>query len=287
MLSLAIVVLLLGSTGCGKPDDPTPAVPTTATVAAFDPVKSVQKLLTGIGTGDPAAASDVDPVDFVQHDLSLANGANGFRDYLASLPPKTVKFTPVRCFRDGDFVVAQSSIESATPGVAFDVFRFRGSKMIEHWNNTCDRPADPNASGHTMTDGPTAVTDDAQTEANKSLAKRFVDEVLIGQKLGGFDSFFDNGNYVQHDPRGIDGTAGLKKAIGDLTEQGAVTGYGKVQRVLGQGNFVLVITAGTAVDKPSSFYDLFRVQNAKLAEHWAVVQQIPAREDWKNDNGKF
>jgi predicted SnoaL-like aldol condensation-catalyzing enzyme len=32
---------------------------------------------------------------------------------------------------------------------------------------------------------------------------------------------------------------------------------------------------------------LFRIENAKIAEHWDVVQEIPAQRDWKNRNGKF
>ena len=35
-----------------------------------------------------------------------------------------------------------------------------------------------------------------------------------------------------------------------------------------------------------AFYDLFRVENGKIAEHWDTIETIPA-EDWKNDNGKF
>ena len=34
-------------------------------------------------------------------------------------------------------------------------------------------------------------------------------------------------------------------------------------------------------------YDLFRVQNGKIVEHWNTIEEIPVKEDWKNDNGKF
>jgi predicted SnoaL-like aldol condensation-catalyzing enzyme len=29
------------------------------------------------------------------------------------------------------------------------------------------------------------------------------------------------------------------------------------------------------------------VENGKIAEHWDTIEEIPAREQWKNDNGKF
>lgn len=37
----------------------------------------------------------------------------------------------------------------------------------------------------------------------------------------------------------------------------------------------------------AAVYDLFRVENGKVAEHWDVVQEVPAKTEWKNTNGKF
>ena len=37
----------------------------------------------------------------------------------------------------------------------------------------------------------------------------------------------------------------------------------------------------------TSFYDLFRVENGKIAEHWDVMETIADKKDWKNQNGKF
>lgn len=37
----------------------------------------------------------------------------------------------------------------------------------------------------------------------------------------------------------------------------------------------------------TSFYDLFRVADGKIVEHWDTTETIPARSKWKNDNGKF
>jgi predicted SnoaL-like aldol condensation-catalyzing enzyme len=37
----------------------------------------------------------------------------------------------------------------------------------------------------------------------------------------------------------------------------------------------------------SAFYDLFRVDGGKIAEHWDVIEPIPDPRDWKNGNGKF
>jgi predicted SnoaL-like aldol condensation-catalyzing enzyme len=57
--------------------------------------------------------------------------------------------------------------------------------------------------------------------------------------------------------------------------------------VLGEGDFVLVVSEGSFGDRVTSYYDLYRIQNGKIAEHWDTLEPIPQRAEWKNDNGKF
>src|SRR6202789_425166 len=73
----------------------------------------------------------------------------------------------VRIFADGDYVVAQTDYTLSSAKGGFDIFRFDGDRIIEHWNNLEDKCAAPNLSGRTQLDGPTKVTDLDQTDANK------------------------------------------------------------------------------------------------------------------------
>jgi predicted SnoaL-like aldol condensation-catalyzing enzyme len=34
-------------------------------------------------------------------------------------------------------------------------------------------------------------------------------------------------------------------------------------------------------------HNLFRIESGKIAEHWDTLEAIPARDQWKNSNGKF
>ena len=47
------------------------------------------------------------------------------------------------------------------------------------------------------------------------------------------------------------------------------------------------VSEGQFAGKPTSCYDLWRVGNGKIAEHWDTVEAIPEKEEWKNSNGKF
>lgn len=142
-------------------------------------------------------------------------------------------------------------------------------------------------SGHTMIDGPTTSTDAAKTEENKKFVRQFVDDILVNGKMDKLAGYFHGDNYIQHNSQIPDQLSGLGKTLGELAKQGITLKYDKIHKVLGQGNFVLVVSEGNFGKSYNAFYDLFRVENGKIAEHWDVIEQIPAKESWKNDNGKF
>jgi predicted SnoaL-like aldol condensation-catalyzing enzyme len=138
-----------------------------------------------------------------------------------------------------------------------------------------------------MTDGPVEPTDLDKTEANKSLVRAFVEDILVNGRMEKLAGYFDGDNYVQHNPQIGDGLSGLGSALKAMAEQGITMKYDRIHRVLGEGNFVLTISEGSFAGTHSSFYDLFRVEQGKIAEHWDTIEAIPARSEWKNENGKF
>jgi predicted SnoaL-like aldol condensation-catalyzing enzyme len=52
-------------------------------------------------------------------------------------------------------------------------------------------------------------------------------------------------------------------------------------------SLVLVVSEGTFGGRSTSYYDFYRIQDGKIAEHWDTLEPIPSRADWKNANGKF
>jgi predicted SnoaL-like aldol condensation-catalyzing enzyme len=92
-------------------------------------------------------------------------------------------------------------------------------------------------------------------------------------------------NYINHNPRIADGVDHLRDRL--LSTTRTPFRFNTVHMVLGEGDFVLVVTEGTFGDRNTSFYDLFRVQSGKIAEHWDVVEEVPAKSESKKTNGKF
>ena len=244
-------------------------------------------LLNSIETGDQSAVSYVNANDYTQHNLSVGDGLAGFGAVLQALPKGSAKVDVKRSFEDGDYVFTQTDYNFFGPKVGFDVFRFKDGLIVEHWDNLDVKSDKPNPSGHTQLDGATTITDLDKTEANKALVKHFIETILIKGEMDKIATFFDGDNYIQHNTAVADGLSGLGQALEAMAKQGISMVYTKNYKVLGEGNFVLSISEGQFAGKDTSFYDLFRVENGKIAEHWDIIETIIPKDEWKNTNGKF
>ncbi len=244
-------------------------------------------LLKSIETGDPKPVAYINPNNYIQHNLAVGDGLAGFGAVLQQLPKNSAKVDTVRIFQDGDHVIAHTDYHFFGPKIGFDIFRFENGLIVEHWDNLQEKPATLNPSGRTMRDGMTKITDLDKTVANKALVSAFVDDILVNGRLDKFAGYFDGDNYIQHNPRIADGLSGLAAALKDMAEQGITMKYERIHKVFGEGNFVLVVSEGSFGGRHVSFYDLFRVEKNKIAEHWDTLESIPPREQWKNSNGKF
>lgn len=247
----------------------------------------VVALLKSIETGAQEPAGYINPDKYIQHNLGVEDGLAGFGALLQQVPPNSAKVNTIRAFKDGDFVFTQTDYNFFGPKIGFDIFRFENGKIVEHWDNLQETPANPNPSGNTMINGNTEVRDIEKTVENKTIVTNFVDDILVNGKMEKLTGYFDGDNYIQHNPQIENGLSGLGKALEYMASQGITMKYDKVHKVLGEGNFVLTVSEGSFANKPTSFYDLFRVENGKIAEHWDVMETIAPKTEWKNDNGKF
>ena len=249
--------------------------------------EKVIALLKSIETGSTEPVGYINPTKYIQHNLAVGDGLAGFGAVLQALPEGSAQVNTVRAFQDGDFVFTHTEYNFFGPKIGFDIFRFEDGKIVEHWDNLQETPAEPNPSGHTMIDGAIEIKDLERTEINKAFVRNFVDDILVNGKMDKLAGYYDGDNYIQHNPQIPDKLSGLGATLAALAQQGIFLKYDKIHQVLGEGNFVLVVSEGHFGPAYNAFYDLFRVENGKIAEHWDVIEPIPAREDWKNNNGKF
>lgn len=250
--------------------------------------RRIHDLLKGIETGDPSAVEVVNERKYVQHNPHNREGSEGLAELFARLAQTSPRVEIVRVFQDGDFVFAHVEYDFDEVVIGFEMFRFEDGFAVEHWDNLQSRADAPNASGHTMNDGPTEVAGLDHTEDNRELVTSFVKEVLIEGRLERLGDYVDGLVYTEHNPEMSDDLSGLCSALSrGADDSNRRVDYQRSHRVLAEGNFVLTVNEGFRSGVHSSFFDLFRVANGRIVEHWDTVSEVPPRSEWRNDNGKF
>jgi predicted SnoaL-like aldol condensation-catalyzing enzyme len=227
---------------------------------------------------------------FVQHDPAVADGLAGLKAFAADVAnsPNT-DITIYRTLVDGDFVLLHSKYQGvaryAGPAIAFDLFRFKDGKIVEHWGGQ-EPEEPPNLSGRNQVDGPTKVLDRDKTEANRALVRDYRETVMVALRFDRIEEFIEGAHYAQHASKIGDGIARLRERIASVAKEGGQL-YLTPRRFVADGNFVMVLSECDLPSGPTALYDLFRVENGKIAEHWDVLTPIPPRDQRKNANGPF
>ncbi len=254
----------------------------------------VAELLKSIESGAQEPASYINAKNYTQHNLGVENGMAGFGKVLGELAkfPQPPRVKTIRIFEDKDYVFTHTDYNFFGPNIGFDIFRFENGLIVEHWDNLTPTLDKPNASGHTQIDGEYQVKDSDMTDKNKSVIERFVYDIMIDRDMPSIDQFFEqSGNLIQHIPGAKDGVQFFKDMLQKHSRGSSeVVIYSHLHKVLGEGNFVLAVSsgfAGVGEGFPTSYYDLFRLDNEKIVEMWSIHQPIPEKSEWKNENGKF
>ena len=222
------------------------------------------------------------PKTYVQHSAHSPDGqAATFAMY--PMVKGKVHAKVARAFQDGEFAVIHADLNMFGKDlVTFQIWRFESGLAVEHWDATQPKSG-PNPDGNSMSDGSTEVTDLDKTDANKAVVKGLLENVFIGGKFDQVSTYISDSKYIQHDSMVANGLEGLQKASTVLKDFHMKA----VKRILGQGNFVLAASQATFNGADIASYDLFRLENSKIVEHWDVLASIAPPSEWKNRNGMF
>lgn len=254
------------------------------TLSNSDKAAAIQN---SIETETLAETGLIHPTAYKQHNPHVATGLQAILGLHEQMPMDKVYTNVVRKFQDGDIGFVHVDYFLFEPTVAFDIHRFENGVSVEHWDNLQVNPQQRNKSGRTMTDGKTKAIDHHKTASNKELAHRFVQEVLIEGHTERLATYFKEDELIQHNPYMGDGVKEFFSVLEQWKREGRPQEYHTIHQVLGEGNFVLVLSEGYLHGVHSAFYDLYRIENDKIIEHWDVIEEIPPLAKRKNENGKF
>lgn len=176
---------------------------------------------------------------------------------------------PVRILQDDSLVAVHSRMFGDTLRFRWDILRIEDQKIQEHWSNVNDSIG-LNPNKHTEIDGPTIPHQLEKTDDNRALIARFIDQCMIRED-GGAAKFFNFRLYVQHNRDVGDGLSGLLWGMLKMSLKGNKIKFKHNYHVIAEGNLVLSATEGYMGDEKYTFYDLFRIEENKIVEHWDII----------------
>lgn len=238
--------------------------------------------MDALGKYDTETMGTILDEDYIQHNPHTPTGSATILSLGPTLKAAGFAFDVHRTLQDGQLVLTHATYRNAQvlgaeKVVVFDIWRVEDGKIVEHWDCIAPLVSDP-VGGRTQTDGPTEVVDLDKTDQNRTLVRDFVTSVFINGEWDRLGEFLRDGVYKQHNPAFEDGQSALATAR-------EFARIHKIHRVIAEGNFVLTQSEAEMNAKPYAFYDLFRVEDGKIVEHWDVLQEIPP--EMPHQNGMF
>jgi predicted SnoaL-like aldol condensation-catalyzing enzyme len=124
---------------------------------------------------------------------------------------------------------------------------------------------------------------DAQAEANEKLVIYFNDQLFNDFNLSVIDKYVGP-SYTQHNPTAPNGAAGLRNLVIKLHSLFPHSKSTTV-RAVAEGDLVILENHVVSVpgQKGNADFDIYRVENGHLVEHWDVLQTEPASTVSGND----
>ena len=124
--------------------------------------------------------------------------------------------------------------------------------------------------GATLAFAPFAVqADEDLTEANKALVLTAATELLVNGDPSNVDAYFHE-DYLQHNPNFPSGSAVIKELFSNMPE-----GFSyEIGTVVAEDDMVVLHSRVTGFGpNPMIVFDMFRVEDGKIAEHWDILQE--------------
>lgn len=112
-----------------------------------------------------------------------------------------------------------------------------------------------------------------------------MDNILISGQTDKITDHISTGQYDQHNPLVGDGLDGFCTFLGEMAANGQTMEHVKVHRLIRQGNFVVIFSEVKIDGHDWAFFDIFRLKDVRVVEHWDVQEKIGPKDTW-NNSGK-
>lgn len=124
-----------------------------------------------------------------------------------------------------------------------------------------------------------------QLNINKQNVVAFYNAALNDKNFAAASNYVGS-RYTQHNPTAADGIEGLKQFI-QFLRTNYPDAHSEIKRVFADGDYVILHVHSIRIPgtRGRAIFDLFKLVNGKIVEHWDAVQDIPEKS--ANENGMF
>ena len=252
-------------------------------------LENAKKLyLEGIRDGKMEVVKKYSGDRYTQHSTGVADGAQGFIDFFKGFIERTNDrdIRIIRTIEDGNFVFVQvyQDIDNGdAKWITTDMFDTdENDKLVEHWDVIAQyQEVSKSVNGNDMILGDFKIKDLDKTEENKALVRSFFVDIFQNSNHKNLDKYISTEKYIQHNPSVPDGFEAVQHFLATQDFN-----YDFIFKVIGQGDHVVSYGKSTYNGQELAVFDLFRIENGKIVEHWDNMEPIPPRDEWAN-SGKF
>ncbi|MEM1378998.1 MAG: nuclear transport factor 2 family protein [Pseudomonadota bacterium] len=250
--------------------------------------ENVRKLyLEGIAGGDArAAVTRYTGLRYTQHSTGVADGVEGFLAFFEPfLERNPVREIEIVClYEDGPWVFC-SAFQSLNNGearwVTTDLFYTDPDGLVlEHWDTIAEF-VENTRSGESMVGGQRMPDAAADSSASKNLVLEYVKQVLQERNFDRTANFVVE-DLIQHGAEIDSGRSGLLNWL-QADQSGS---YDMLFQIIAEGDMVVTYGKRHALGKDIAVFDIYRVRDGLIVEHWSNAEHVAPRDQW-NNSGKF
>lgn len=229
--------------------------------------------------------------DYIQHNPNGTNGIDFSKSLFIENKPENYKAELGLMMADGNFVLQYTRFTGFTtfyqnPVTAVNVYRIKGGKLAEHWNvvqEDVGSKAMPTDNAILSKKPNTELISEQQEQQNADVARKVIRGFIKGDKTILKPYFYEN--YITHNANGFNGAAGPR----GLGQQNLPANLDiEIGLVMADGPYVAVHTRTTGHGAlPTIAFDIFKIKNGKISEHWNVLQNEVLPNNTASGNSMF
>ncbi len=237
--------------------------------------------------------------DYIQHNINIQTGRDGFVKFFGSLGPAvpiqpTLAQPPAVAFAKGDYVVVIWEREGKDPADpsktykynTYDLLRLRNGKVQEHWDWALKQPKIPYGGAPDGIDYDTVAFDlSAQEKKNLEIAVVEFKDILQYGHVELAEKVMAP-TYIQHNPNVPTGRAAFVEFFSRTRKPEPIKAEwkDKPELTIVSGSYVFMMFKRENKDPddpaktyPAYWFDMVRVDGGLIQEHWdAAVKNPPA-----------